>query len=120
MSTLLERMGGASAVMDSLDGLNRRMVADETLAPFFEGIDGQVWVDKLYDFLGRTLEASEYDAQRLRSSHRKLVDAGLSDVHFDLTMEYLREALIEAGVPDDCLDEVNALFESTRADVLCK
>lgn len=120
MNTLLERMGGASAVMDSLDGLSRRMVADETIAPFFEGIDAQVWTEKLYDFLGRTLEATEYDAGRLRTSHQRLVDAGLSDIHFDLTMGYLREALVEAAVPADCVDEVVNLFESTRNDVLCK
>ncbi len=120
MSTLLERMGGASAVMDALDGLSRRMVADETLAPFFAGVDAQVWTEKLYDFLGRTLEASEYDAVSLRRSHQRLVDAGLGDAHFDLTLEYLREALAEVGVTDDCVEEVIPLFESTRNDVLCK
>lgn len=120
MSTLLERMGGASAVMDVLDGLSRRMIDDETLAPFFDGVDAQVWTDKLYDFLGRTLEATEYDAQRLRTSHQRLVNAGLGDAQFDLTMEYLRDSLAEVDVPEDCVDEVLDLFESTRKDVLCK
>lgn len=120
MNTLLERMGGASAVMDSLDGLSRRMVSDATLAPFFEGVDAQVWTEKLYDFLGRTLEASEYDSARLRTSHQRLVDAGLGDAHFDLTILYLREALDEVGVPEDCVEEVVVLFESTRKDVLCQ
>jgi truncated hemoglobin YjbI len=120
METLLERMGGASAVIDAIEGLHDRMLADDTLTPFLEGIDADVWSAKQFDFLGRMLEASEYDAQRLRVSHQRLVDAGLGDAHFDRTMEYLREALVDAEVPADCLDEVIAAFESTRADILCK
>lgn len=120
MRTLLERMGGASAVMDTLDGMHERMLADATLTPFLEGVDTKVWMGKQFDFLGRVLDASEYDGARLRSSHQRLVDAGLSDAHFDRTLEYLRAAMVDAEVPDDCLDEVIAVFESTQRDVLCK
>lgn len=120
METLLERMGGASAVIDSIEGLHDRMLADERLTPFLEGVDADVWSAKQYDFLGRMLEASEYDAERLRASHQRLVDDGLGDEHFDLTMGYLREAMVDAEVPEDCLDEVIAAFESTRVDILCR
>ncbi|MCZ7631376.1 MAG: hypothetical protein M5U19_21025 [Microthrixaceae bacterium] len=88
--------------------------------PSWKGVDTEVWSAKQYDFLGRMLEASEYDGQRLRVSHQRLVDAGLADVHFDRTMEYLRESLVDAQVPGEYLDEVLAAFESTRADILCK
>lgn len=120
METLLERMGGASAVIDAIEGLHDRMLVDDTLTPFLEGVDADVWSAKQFDFLGRMLDASDYDAQRLRVSHQRLVDAGLSDEHFDRTMDYLREALVDAEVPADCRDEVLAAFESTRADILCK
>ena len=120
METLLERMGGASAVIEAIEGLHDRMLADDTLTPFLEGIDADVWTAKQFDFLGRMLEASEYDGQRLRVTHQRLVDAGLGDAQFDRTLEYLRAALVDAEVPADCLDEVIAAFESTRADILCK
>lgn len=120
MKTLLERMGGASAVIDAIDGLHDRMLDDEELAPFLEGVDVEVWAAKQFDFLGRMLEASEYDGDRLRAAHRRLVDAGLSDHHFDLTMAHLRLSLADAEVPEDCIDEVIAAFETTRADILCK
>lgn len=120
METLLERMGGASAVIDAIEGLHDRMLGDDTLTPFLEGVDMDVWTAKQYDFLGRMLEASEYDGQRLRVSHQRLVDAGLGDAEFDRTLEHLREALVDAEVPQDCLDEVIAAFESTRSDILCK
>jgi truncated hemoglobin YjbI len=120
METLLERMGGASAVIDAIEALHERMLADEVLVPFLEGIDPQVWTEKQYDFLGRMLEASEYDGPRLRTTHQRLVDAGLGDEHFDRTLEHLRVALGVAEVPPDCADEVIAAFESTRADILCR
>jgi hemoglobin len=118
--TLLERMGGASAVLDALDGLYARMAEDDLLAPYLEGVDTQVLRDKQYDFLGRMLDASEYDGDRLRRAHQGLVDRGLGDAHFDALLAHLRPALVDAEVPDDCIDEVIASYESTRADVLCK
>ena len=120
MDTLLVRMGGASAVIEAIEGLHDRMLIDDTLTPFLEGIDAEVWTAKQFDFLGRMLEASEYDGERLRVTHQRLVDAGLGDAQFDQTLEYLREALVEADVPSDCIDEVIAAFESTRADILCR
>lgn len=120
MKTLLERMGGASAVMDAVEGLHDRMLADESLTPFLEDVDPGVWTAKLYDFLGRMLDASEYDSDTLRSAHQRLVDQGLGDAHFDATLTHLRAALGAAEVPEECFDEVIAAFEQTRRDVLCK
>ena len=120
MDTLLERMGGASAVIEAIEALHAQMLADDTLSPFLEGVDPEVWTAKQFDFLGRMLEASEYDGPRLRQSHQRLVDAGLGDAQFDRTMEHLRAALKEAEVPGECVDEVVAAFESTRDDILCR
>jgi hemoglobin len=120
MQTLLERMGGASAVIDTLESLHHKMMGDADLAPFMEDVDLEVLEAKQFDFLGRMLDASEYDAERLRVAHQRLVQAGLGDRHFDTTLGYLRDAMAEAGVPAECVDEVVAAFESTRPDVLCR
>ncbi len=120
MTTLLERMGGASAVIDAIEALHDRMLADDTLAPFLEGVDAEVWTHKQFDFLGRMLEASDYDPMRLRAVHQRLVDDGLGDTHFDRTMQHLRDALVTSEVPEDCVDEVLEAFESTRVDILCR
>lgn len=118
--TLLERVGGASAVIDTLKILYDRLFADELIAPFLAGVDAQVLLDKQYDFLGRMLEASEYDPERLRAVHQQLVDDGLGDVHFDGFLAHMRVALVEAEVPDDCVEEVIDAFETTRDDILCR
>lgn len=120
METLLERMGGASAVIEAIEALHDRMLADETLVPFLQGVDPEVWTAKQFDFLGRMLEASEYDGAHLRASHQRLVDAGLGDAHFDRTLDHLRSALADADVPTAVIDEVVAAFESTRSDILCR
>lgn len=120
MKTLLERMGGASAVIETIEGLHDRMLADDTLAPFLEGVDAEVWTSKQFDFLGRMLGASEYDGETLRRSHQRLVDKGLDDPHFDATLEHLQAALRGAEVPEDCIPEVTEAFESTRRDILCR
>lgn len=118
--TLLERMGGASAVLDTLELFYDAMFADELIAPFLERADRQVLLEKQYDFLGRMLDASEYDGATLRAAHRQLVADGLGDEHFDAFLAHLRVALVDAEVPADCIDDVVDAFEATRADVLCK
>lgn len=118
--TLLERIGGVSAVLDTLEIFYPRMLDDDLIAPFFDGVDTQVLLEKQYDFLGRMLDASEYDGARLREAHRELVARGLGDEHFDATLAHMRVALAGAEVPADCIDEVIAAFETTRADVLGK
>lgn len=118
--TLLERIGGASAVLDALEIFYDRVFADDLLAPFLEGVDPQVLLEKQYDFLGRMLDASEYDGATLRAAHRQLVADGLGDEHFDAFLAHLRVALVDAEVPADCIDDVVDAFEATRADVLCK
>lgn len=112
-------MGGASAVIETLDGMHARMLADERLAPYLEGVDTDVLAGKQHDFLGRVLGASECDGERLRSAHAGMVARGLSDEHFDLTLDYMRAAMEDAGVPPECVDEVAKVVESTRRDVLC-
>jgi hemoglobin len=57
----------------------------------------------------------------MRSAHQHMVDhMGLSDVHFDATVENLVKALRDLNVPEDIITEAGAIVESTRTDVLCR
>ena len=121
MATLLERMGGVSVVLDMVDRLHAKMNDNQELAPFMEGVDLDVLGRKQTDWLGRFLgEASEYDASALRNAHQRLVDQGLSDRHFDITLEYIAETLRELEVSASCVAEITAIVQETRDDVLCK
>ena len=61
----------------------------------------------------------DYPGKSMRAAHAKLVEEhGLSDAHFDATVENLAAALKELGVSDEMIGEVAAVAESVRDDVL--
>jgi hemoglobin len=55
----------------------------------------------------------------MRQAHEHLVKKlGLDDSHFDAVMEDLTDTLLELNVPQNLIDQVAAIAESTRNDVL--
>jgi hemoglobin len=57
----------------------------------------------------------------MRAAHQHMVDQqGLSDMHFDATVENLVKALRDLNVPEDIIEEVGKTLEGTRNDVLCR
>ena len=54
----------------------------------------------------------------MRKAHAHLVEKGLNDTHLDAVMEHLTGTLEELKVPKELIDEVAAIAESTRNDVL--
>jgi hemoglobin len=60
-----------------------------------------------------------YTGKDLRTAHKPLVDRGLNDTHFNIVIEHLKTTLKELEVPDDLIEQVLAIAETTRNDVLC-
>ena len=120
MSTLFEKLGGADAVDAAVDQFYDKVLADDRIKHFFEGVDmrRQAQHQKLfltYAFGG----APNYPGQAMRAAHLKLVEEqGLNDDHFDAVVENLGATLQEMGVANDLIAEAAAIAESTRADVL--
>lgn len=120
MSTLYERIGGEAAVDAAVDKFYDKVLADERIRHFFEGIDmkRQAAHQKLfltYAFGG----LPSYPGRNMRAAHRRLVEEkGLNDTHFDAVIENLAATLRELGVSDDLIAEVATIAETTRADVL--
>lgn len=55
----------------------------------------------------------------MREAHRHLVEKmGLSDVHFDATVENLVQALRDFNVSENLIAELGTALETTRNDVL--
>lgn len=59
-----------------------------------------------------------YTGADMRKGHSHLVKMGLDDTHFDAVVEDLGATLIELNVPQELIDEVVAICETTRDDVL--
>lgn len=121
MSSLFERIGGRNAVNAAVDVFYKKVLADERINKFFEGIDMEAQRRKQIMFLTYAFGGPmKYDGENMRDAHAKLVEQGLNDSHFDAVLENLGGTLKELGVEDELIKEAAAIAESTRNDVLGK
>ena len=63
---------------------------------------------------------NNYSGMDMRKGHARLVARGLNDSHFDAVVEDLGATLKELKVPQELINEIAALCETTRKDVLGK
>lgn len=121
MSTLFEKIGGKEAVNAAVDVFYKKVLADDRINQFFEGIDMDAQRRKQIMFLTYAFGGpNAYDGKNMREAHAKLVEQGLNDSHFDAVVENLGSTLKELGVPDELINEAAGIAETTRNDVLGK
>ncbi|MDQ5940238.1 MAG: hemoglobin [Pseudomonadota bacterium] len=120
-ATLFEQLGGEGAVDVAVDIFYRKVLADHRINRFFDGVDMEKQAAKQKAFLTMAFGGpANYTGKDMRDGHAKLVKMGLDDSHFDAVMENLKATLAELGVAQNLIDQVDALAETTRADVLGK
>jgi hemoglobin len=119
--SLYERLGGEAAVQAAVVKFYDKVLADPTVAPFFEGLDMQDQIRKQIAFMTMAFGGPHrYTGRAMRGVHARLVDRGLGDAHFDAIQRHLGSTLGDLGVDQGLIDEVLALVETQRADVLSK
>ncbi|MFQ5345233.1 MAG: group 1 truncated hemoglobin [Mariprofundus sp.] len=117
--SLYEQLGGEAAVNAAVDIFYRRVLADAYVLPFFEGVDMDKQAAKQKAFLTMAFGGPHnYTGKDMREGHRHLVNMGLNDSHFEHILMHLRATLAELGVANDLIQQVIAIAESTRDDVL--
>jgi hemoglobin len=117
--TLYEKLGGDAAVNAAVDIFYRKVLADDRINQFFEGVDMDRQAAKQKAFLTLAFGGpNNYSGKDMRDGHAHLVERGLDDSHFDAVMENLGATLKELNVPDELIAEAAAIAESTRNDVL--
>ena len=117
--SLYEQLGGDAAVDAAVDAFYRKVLADDRVSRFFDGVDMDRQAAKQKAFLTMAFGGPHnYSGQDMRRGHAHLVKMGLNDSHFDAIVELLGATLKDMGVPDDLIAQVAAIAESTRADVL--
>jgi truncated hemoglobin YjbI len=117
MSSLYERLGGAAAIDAAVDIFYRKVLADERISHYFEGVDMAEQAKKQKGFLTMVFGGpNNYTGADLRGAHAKLDN--LDDFHFDAVVENLGGTLTELGVADSDIAEVAAIANSVRGDVL--
>ncbi len=117
--TLYEQLGGQPAVEAAVDIFYRKVLMDDRISRFFEGVDMDKQRAKQKGFLTMAFGGPHnYSGKDMRMGHAHLVKMGLNDSHFDAVVELLGGTLKELGVADDLIAQVAAIAESTRNDVL--
>jgi len=119
MTTLYERIGGTDAVKAAVGIFYDKVLADDRIAHFFEGVDMQKQIGKQRAFLVMAFGGpNTYTGEDMRRGHAPLVARGLNDDHFDAVVENLAGTLAELGVGAGEIAEVAVIAESVRDDVL--
>ncbi len=140
---LFEQIGDQAAVEAAFDAFYRRVLADDRVSRFFEGMEMDKQRAKQKAFLTivstKPLNSSAFFKQRakqkafltmafggphnytgknMRTGHAHLVKMGMNDSHVDAFIELLGATLKDLGVKDELISQVAAIAESTRNDVL--
>ena len=120
-NTLYQQIGGEAAVNAAVDVFYRRVLTDDRISAFFDGVDMDRQAAKQKAFLTMAFGGPHnYSGADMRRGHQHLVARGLNDSHFDAVVEDLGLSLAELGVAPALISQVAAIAESTRHDVLNK
>jgi hemoglobin len=121
MSTLFEQIGGSKAMDAAVDLFYRRVLSDDRISHFFDGVDMGRQSAKQKAFLTMVCGGpNNYTGLDMRKGHAPLVKRGLNDMHFNAVAEHLGGTLKELGVADPLIQQVLQAAESMRKDVLNK
>jgi len=119
MSSLYERIGGQAAVGTAVEIFYRKVLMDDRINEFFEGVDMDQQINKQKGFLTMVFGGpNEYTGKDMREGHKHMVARGLNDSHVDAVIEDLAATLKELGVADDDIQKVADIANSVRDDVL--
>jgi hemoglobin len=122
MSTLFEKLGGTAAVEQVVDKFYDRVLHDDRIKHFFDGVDMHRQRVHQRAFLAYAFGGtSHYNGRHLREAHKQLVEEkGLCSEHFNAVAEDLIATLQEMGIAQELIDEVAAVVAASqnKQDVL--
>lgn len=119
MATLFEQLGGRDAVEAAVDIFYTHVLSDDRIRAFFDSVDMQKQAAKQKAFLTFAFGGpNRYSGKTMRDGHAALVARGLNDSHVDAVAENLALTLRELGVAENLIDQVIAICNSVRDDVL--
>ena len=120
MSTLYDKIGCAAAVDAAVDLFYTKVLVDDRIKHFFQGVDMKRQAGHQKAFLTYAFGGiPNYPGKNMREAHKHLVQKmGLNDSHFDAVIENLGATLTELGTAPELIQEAAGIAESTRNDVL--
>jgi len=119
MNNLYERIGGKEAVDTAVDIFYRKVLIDNRINGFFDGVDMEQQINKQKGFLTMVFDGpNEYSGKDMREGHKHLVARGLNDSHVDAVIENLGTTLQELNVADEDIQDIVNIANSVRDDIL--
>ena len=115
---LYELIGGRSTIEAATDLFYGKVLKDDHLRHYFEGVDLAHLRSRQAMFVSMLLGGRVYTGKNLRIAHALSRDRGLNDRHFDLFLQHFRSALEEVGVKPENAEKVRQRLESKRGAVL--
>jgi len=114
--SLFDRLGGTKALDVAVDIFYDKVVKDPVLKDFFINVDMVKQPAKMKTFLAYAFGGPvKYTGKDMRQAHAHMA---LSEIHFLAVRNHLKATLAELGADDGTIDEVLAIADSTKADVL--
>lgn len=114
--TVYQEIGGEEAVEAVVDDFYDRVLADDRLAEYFEGMDMDELRAHQVQFISAVTGGPvEYDGQDMREAHAHL---DIDERDFDAVAEYLEDALRENGVDDGNVEAITSEVAALKAPVL--
>lgn len=114
--SLYDSLGGDSAIQSVTADFYQRVIEDERLASFFDGVDMARQSGMLAAFLSMASGGpAAYGGRGLRDAHAGLQ---ITDADFDLVLLHLAATLTAFNVNEEVVRQMAALAGSVRDDVI--
>jgi hemoglobin len=117
---LFDLIGGPSTIEAATKLFYEKILQDESLRHFFEGVDMGHIRSRQAMLVSMLLGGRIYTGKNIHDAHARSRDQGLNDGHFDLFVQHFRAALEEVGVEPQNAEKVVKRLESKRGTVLEK
>lgn len=114
--SIYDELGGDAGVKAAVTVLYARVLADETLAPYFAGIDVGRLRAHQRAFIAAAVGGPElFTGRRLEEAHHRLE---VDDAAFDRLLDHLAAALGDTGADASAVAAVRERVEGMRARVV--
>ena len=119
---LYDRVGGERAMEVAVNLFYRKVLNDDLVSHFFEGVDMEAQQLKQKSFLSMAFGGPyQYSGRDLREVHQPLKEKfGLTDAHFDRVGALFKETLEELNISEKEIAEMLETIESMRDDILLR
>jgi hemoglobin len=118
--TLIDKIGGPEAAMSVLipavEIFYTKLLSDERIKHYFEGIDTDRLKTKQVEFLAYVFGGpTRYTGKDIAEAHKQMIEEqGLNETHFDIVAGHFKDTLVEMHCAGEIVDEAMEILATSR------